>query len=104
MGVKEKHFLAFVSYETSVVLPEYISLVSTLHAQWQDARRFSLSVANYEKLKRALLPSFPLFLSLLVQQSVATLPQDGCNSSLSSSHSTFYMLISIIWSHASDYT
>jgi hypothetical protein len=66
MGVRVKHFLAFLSYETSVVLPGYISLVSTLYAQWQDARRFSLSVANYEKLKCsllpdcALLPSFPL--------------------------------------------
>jgi hypothetical protein len=60
MGVREKHFLAFLSYETSVMLLGYMSLVSTLHAQWQDARRFSLSVANYEKIKRALLPDCAL--------------------------------------------
>jgi hypothetical protein len=58
--MREKHFLTFLSYETSVVLPGYMSLVSTLHAQWQDARRFSLSVAKYEKIKRAILHAFPI--------------------------------------------
>jgi hypothetical protein len=60
MGVKEKHFLTFLSYETSVVLPGYMSIVSTLHAVWQHVRRFSLSAASHEKIKHTLLPDCAL--------------------------------------------
>jgi hypothetical protein len=61
--MREKHFLTFLSYKTSVVLPGYMSLVSTLHALWQHERS-SLSAANYEKIKRALLPDCALIPSL----------------------------------------
>jgi hypothetical protein len=69
MGMREKHFLTFISYETSIVLPGDMSFVSALHAQGQDARRFSLSVANYENIKPALLLSFPLQVFSYVRES-----------------------------------
>jgi hypothetical protein len=55
MGMGEKHFLTYLSNETSIVLSEYMSLMCTVHDLWlslQPPACAGSSLADFSSLKR----------------------------------------------------